>query len=497
MNILFVNPPFKADYGKFSREARSPMITNSGVIYYPLWLLYSAGVCKKEGYNIYFLDAPAKRMSHEKAFEWIESKNVKFDLIVIDTSTPSIYNDVKFGGDLKEKYPQAFVVLVGTHPTALPTETLELDSRVDGIACGEFDYIIRDLAKCIDNNEDLTNVKGLLFRNEDGKIVRNTAMPPIENLDDIPFASELIKEYLNPKDYFFAASEYPEIQIFTGRGCMCRCYFCVYPQIIHGHNYRARSAENVVKEFEYIVKEMPEVKEVVIEDDTFTIDKKRVKEICELLIEKGLNKKIKWLCNARVNLDYETMVLMKKAGCKLLIAGIENGNQEMLNNMKKGTTLKQIEEYVKNAKKAKLLVHACYMVGTKGETRETMENTLKFAIKLNTDTAQFYVLHPYPGTEAYNYAVQQGYLEDKKYSEYLKEDGTDNCVLHIDDITSEELVDFCDYARKKYYLRPKYIFYKLKQSITNKDEFIRNVKGFKNIAPKLLKRKGKNIKNGK
>lgn len=495
MNILFVNPPFKAEYGKFSREARSPMITNSGVIYYPLWLLYAAGVCKEDGCDIDFLDAPAKRMNKESSIEWIKEKNKKYDLIVIDTSTPSIYSDVDFGGILKEIFEDSFVLLVGTHPTALPEETLKLDERIDGVAVGEFDFIVRDLARAIKNNEDLKAVNGIVYKNQNKEFIKTKPMKPIEDLDKIPFASKLIKEYLDPKDYFFAASEYPEIQIFTGRGCMCRCYFCVYPQVMHGHQYRSRSAENVVEEFEYIVKEMPQVKEIVIEDDTFTIDTKRVRKICNLLIEKGINKKIKWLCNARVSLDYETMVLMKKAGCKLLIAGIENGNQQMLNNMKKGTTIKQIEKYVKDAKKAKLLVHACYMVGTKGETRENMENTLKFAIHLNTDTAQFYVLHPYPGTEAYDYAVKMGYLEDKKYSEYLKEDGTDNCVLHIEDISSQELVDFCDYARKKYYLRLRYIFHKIGQSLTNKDELIRNFKGFKNIAPKLFGRKGKDIKN--
>ena len=234
---------------------------------------------------------------------------------------------------------------------------------------------------------------------------------------------------------------------------------------------------------------MPEVKEVVIEDDTFTIDKERVKQICNLLIEKGLNKKIKWLCNARVNLDYETMRLMKKAGCKLIIPGIESGNQEMLNNMKKGATIKQIEEYVKSAKKARLLIHACYMVGNKGETKETMEDTLKFAIKLNTDTAQFYTLHPYPGTEAYNWAVEKGYLDNKNYENWIKDDGTHNCVINLDNISSKELVEFCDYARKRYYLRPKYILKKVGQSLISWDELVRNVKGFFNIAPKLFKRK--------
>ena len=248
------------------------------------------------------------------------------------------------------------------------------------------------------------------------------------------------------------------------------------------------SAADEIEEFEYIVNEMPEVKEIVIEDDTFTIDKNRTQEICKLLIEKKINKKIKWLCNARVNLDYETMKLMKKAGCKLIIPGIESGTQEILNNIKKGTTLNQIEEYVKNAKKAKLLIHACYMVGNKGETKETMQNTLNFAIKLNTDTAQFYTLHPYPGTEAYNWAVENGYLDNKNYENWIKKDGTHNCVIDLDNISSKELVEFCDYARKKYYLRPRYIFRKICQSLTSWDELVRNVKGFLNIAPKLFKK---------
>lgn len=487
MNVLFVNPPFKAEYGKFSREARSAMITNSGVVYYPLWLLYAAGVTQEQGLDVDFLDAPAKRMTHQESMDWISGKNKEYALIVLDTSTPSIYNDVKFGASLKEMFPNAFVVLMGTHPTALPKETLELNNKIDGIAKGEADYIIRDLAIALRDHTQLNEVKGLVYRSG-MDIVFNESMPLITDVDQIPWAAKLIKEFLDPRDYFFAAAEYPEIQIFTGRGCPARCYFCVYPQTIHGHQYRVRSAQNVADEFEYIVNNFPDVKEVVIEDDTFTINRNRTQEICKLLIEKGINKKIKWLCNARVNLDYETMVLMRRAGCSLIIPGIESGSQELLNNMKKGTTIKQIEEYVKNAKKAGLLIHACYMVGNKGETRETMEETLKFAIKLDTDTAQFYTLHPYPGTEAYNWAVEAGYLKNDNFENWIKEDGTHNCVINLDNISAQELVAFCDYARKKYYLRPKYILRKGVQSLKNKDELVRNVKGFLNIAPKLFRR---------
>ncbi|MCD7893362.1 MAG: B12-binding domain-containing radical SAM protein [Erysipelotrichaceae bacterium] len=487
MNILFVNPPFKAEYGKYSREARSAMITNSGVIYYPLWLLYAAGVCMKQGFDVDFLDAPAKQMNTEQSIDWIKNKNTDYKLIVLDTSTPSIYNDVNFGAKLKDSYPNSFIALIGTHPTALPKETMELNDKIDAIAKGECDYIIRDLAIALRDNESLSEVKGLVYR-ENNEIVMNEPMPLITDLDNLPFAAELIEKFLDPKDYFFAAAAYPEIQIFTGRGCPARCYFCVYPQTIHGHKYRVRSPENVVAEFEYIVEHFPNVKEVVIEDDTFTINKERTQTICKLLIEKGLNKKIKWLCNARVTLDYETMKLMKDSGCSLIIPGIESGSQTLLNNMKKGTTIKQIEEYVKNAKKAGLLIHACYMVGNKGETRETMEETLKFAIKLNTDTAQFYTLHPYPGTEAYNWAVDAGYLKNDNFENWIKKDGTHNCVINLDNISSKELVEFCDYARKKYYLRPKYILKKGVQSVKDKDELVRNLKGFKNIAPRLFKR---------
>lgn len=487
MNILFVNPPFKAEYGKFSREARSAMITNSGVIYYPLWLLYAAGVCQNEGFEVDFIDAPAKKYNHDQTIDIIKKKEKEYALIVLDTSTPSIYNDVEFGAKLKKMFPLSIISLIGTHPTALPEETMELNDKIDCIAKGEADYIIRDLAIAIRDKKDFRTVKGLIFRNGN-EIITNPPMPLITDLDSLPFASKLIKQFLDPNDYFFAAAEYPEIQIFTGRGCPARCYFCVYPQTIHGHKYRVRTPKNVVEEFEYVVNHLPSIKEIVIEDDTFTIDKERTREICNLLIKKGLNRKIKWLCNARVNLDYETMKLMKQAGCYLIIPGIESGSQTLLNNMKKGTTIKQIEEYVKNAKKAKLLIHACYMVGNKGETRETMQETLDFAIKLDTDTAQFYTLHPYPGTEAYNWAVEEGYLKNDNFENWIKEDGTHNCVINLDNISAKELVDFCDYARKKYYLRPKYILRKGVQSFRNKDEFVRNVKGFLNIAPKLFKR---------
>ncbi len=486
MKIYFINPPFKAEYGKFSRESRSPCIGHSGVLYYPLWLIYAAAYCKKSGFEVEFLDAPAKLLNKEKSLDIIKSKGEGAKLFVINTSTPSIYSDCAFCESIKELFPDAFTVLVGTHPSATVDETFTISDAIDGIARKEYDFIVKSLADALDKGDDLSTVRGLSYR-KGAEIINNPDAMHIENLDEIPFASEFIKEYLDVNDYVFPASALPEIQIFTGRGCPARCNYCVYPQTLHGHKYRLRSVDNVIAEFAYIIKNFPEVKQVVIEDDTFTVNKKRTIEFCEKMISSGMNKQIRWLCNARVNLDLETMKMMKKAGCKLIIPGVESTNQTILNNVKKGTTVEQIEEYMKNARKAGLMIHACYMVGNKGETKATMEQTLKDALRFKTDTMQFFPLIPYPGTEAYAWAKENGYIK-LSYDQYLKEDGTLNCVISTPELSSEELVAFCAHARKKYYLRPWYILHRVKRGLTDIEDLKRSLKAFSRLKNSLFKK---------
>ena len=484
MKVTFINPPFKTEYGKFSRESRSPSVGHSGVLYFPLWLIYAASVVKKEGFDIEFYDACAKRTDADETLRLIDSRIADSRLFVLDTSTPSIYSDVAFAEKLKNKYPDSYVVLVGTHPSATVEETMAISQMVDCIARKEYDYIVRDLAIAIRDGKPFSDVNGLSYRADNGEVINNPDAEYITNLDEIPFISKFVKEYLDVKDYVFAAAAFPSIQIFTGRGCPARCNFCVYPQTMHGHMYRLRSVDNVVAEFEYIVSNMPEVKEIVIEDDTFTVNKQRTVEICQKLIDKKI--KIKWLCNARVNLDYDTMKLMKKAGCHLIIPGVESVNQQILKNIKKGTTVKQIEDYMANAKKAGLMVHACYMVGNNGETHETMCDTLQAALRFKTDTAQFFPLIPYPGTEAYEWAKSNGYINGK-YDEYCQEDGTLNCIINTPELSSKELVDFCAYARKKYYLRPWYIGHRIVRGLTDFEDLKRSLKAFWRLKDSLLK----------
>ena len=469
MKVLFLNPPF---LGKFSRTSRSPAITRGGTIYYPFWLAYAIGVLDREGFKIDVIDAPAEGYNSAEVIE--KAIRIQPQLIVIDTSTPSIYSDVKTAEALKDVLPAAFIVLVGTHPSALPEETLKLSEKLDAVAKGEYDYTIRDLARCLSNGDDLKNVDGLIFR-KDEQIFYNKPRSLIENPDELPFVSQVYNKYLNIKNYFFAASDYPMVMIITGRGCPFKCFFCLYPQTFHSRKYRFRSPKNVVDEFEYIVKNLPEVKEIGIEDDTFTANPQRVQKICQLILERKI--KIKWYCNVRADLEAETMNWMKKAGCQLMTIGFESANQQILNNIHKNIRVEQIKEFVKNARKAGILVHGCFMAGNPGETKETLQEMLNFAKELNTDTMQFYPLLVYPGTEAYRWAKEKGYLLTQDYSKWATEGGGYNCLLNFPNLSADEILDFCRRATKEYYLRLPYILMKIKQIIFNPTEIRRTTRG--------------------
>ena len=477
MNILLLNPPF---IGKFSRTSRSPAVTKGGTIYYPFWLAYAAGVLEESGFDVKLIDAPAENLSIEDVLQKLGAWRP--DMAVVDTSTPSIYEDVKSAGEIKKRFPSSFVCLVGTHPSALPEETLKLSSEIDAVACGEYDYTIRDIAKCLAGSNNLSSVSGLCFRRQ-GEIVRTSNRPLIDNLDTLPFVTSVYKKHLNIKNYFFAAAKYPMVMIITGRGCPHRCFFCVYPQVMHGHKYRLRSSENVVSEFEFIVKNFPDVKEVGIEDDTFTADIKRVKKICDLIIIRKL--KIKWYCNVRAQVDIETMKLMKKAGCRLITVGFESANRTVLNNIHKGISVDDIKIFARNAKKAGILVHGCFMAGNPGDSKTTLEENIKLAKELNCETVQFYPLQVYPGTEAYEWAKKTGYLLTEDYARWANKCGDYNSVISLPGLSNKEIMRECDRATRAYYLRPKYILGKALQMFLHPGEIKRILLGAKSFLARI------------
>jgi radical SAM superfamily enzyme YgiQ (UPF0313 family) len=466
MKILFINPPF---LDKFSRSQRSPGVTKGGTLYFPYWLAYAAGWAEKNGFEVNILDCTAKHYSADEISGIIRSYDPS--LLVVDTSTPSIYNDVEFADSLKELIPGSYVVLVGTHPSALPEETLKLSNgNVDAIAVEEYDLTLTELAEAIKKGLPPDNVAGLYLR---GGLTAKREY--IQDLDAFPFVSSIYKKYLRISDYYFAAADHPMVMVMTGRGCPYGCFFCLYPQTMHGKRYRYRTAGNILEEFRYIKKELPEVREVVLEDDTFTADIKRVREFCELLIKDG--NRLKWSCNARVNIDLDTMKLMKKAKCRLLIVGFESGSQKVLDGMKKKIKLEDSIKFADTAKSAGLLVHGCFMVGNPGETKETMKQTLEFAERLDCDSAQFYPLYVYPGTEAFSWAKEQGFIQKGiNYKDWVNKAGRHMPVIDLPGLSAKEMLDFCDKAYMKFHLRPAYLLKKLLQLVSSPSEGIRSLR---------------------
>jgi radical SAM superfamily enzyme YgiQ (UPF0313 family) len=478
MKVLVLNPPF---FPKFSRASRSPAVTKGGTIYYCIWLAYATGVLEKEGFEVKLVDAPARGLSLEETIKIAEE--FKPELLVMDTSTPSIHNDLKVLQALKERI-ECFALLVGTHVSALPEHALNESKKVDAVARHEYDYIVRDIAIALRDGKDWRNIKGISFK-EGNSIRHNEDMPLIENLDELPFVSEVYKKHLNIKDYFYSANLYPEITIVTGRGCPNQCKFCVWPQVFFSRKYRSRSVDSVVEEFEYIKKSFPEAKEVFIEDDTFTINKARVREFCQKIL--GKKTSIEWSCNARADVDLETLKEMKKAKCRLLCVGFESGVQEILNNIHKGTKIDVIKQFMKDTKKAGILVHGCFMLGNQGETKETIMKTIEFAKELNPDTAQFFPIMVYPGTETFEWARENGFLITEDYSKWLDEEGCHNCMVSRPGLTAEELVELCNLARKKFYFRPSYMASKAVQVITQPKETKRIMKSAKTFFKHAFK----------
>lgn len=466
MKIVMLNPPY---FPMFSRASRSPAVTKSSTLYYPFFLAYATGVLEDEGYHVTLLDAPAQGLNRNQTIEKV--MQIKPDIVVCETSTPSIENDMEVVRELREA-GVPFIVAVGTHVSALTDEVLNKYPYLDAIARREYEYTVRDLALKIEFDgvkAQLNDIEGLSFR-RNGQIIHNPDRPHIDDLDELPFVSRIYRDHLRSflNAYFYGANLHPVVSILSGRGCPHRCAYCVYPQTMMGHRYRLRSVENVVDELEFVKNELPEVREVFIEDDTLTVNKERVEAISHEIIKRRL--KITWSTNSRADADFETMSLMHKAGCRLLCVGFESSSQDVLDKLRKHISRERYISFRKDAARAGLLLHGCFMYGNEGETKKTMQETLDLAKVLNCDTSQFYPIMVYPGTRAYDDYKRQGFITAKRYRDWLTPEGLHNCVVSLPEISKEELVQFCDVSRRQFYLRPGYIFSKLTQMVTKPRE---------------------------
>jgi radical SAM superfamily enzyme YgiQ (UPF0313 family) len=330
---------------------------------------------------------------------------------------------------------------------------------IDFVTHKEFDYTVTEFA----SGMPLEEIKGVSFR-KDGKIVHTEKRLPIENLDALPWATPIYKRDMDYTRYNVPFLLNPYISFYTTRGCPAKCTFCLWPQTFDGHMWRQRSVDDVAKEVEHALKLFPDVQEIFFDDDTFTIGKERVLALCERF--KPLN--FTWSCTSRVHVDLETLQAMRAAGCRLFIVGFESGNPQILKNIKKGASVEQAREFMKNCKKAGIVVHGDFIIGLPGETRETIEESLQFAKELDCETIQVSIAHAYPGTEFYDFAQTNGYFR----SDVEMTDETGHQLPHIEypGLSRGEMMEAVEHFYDQYYFRPRIVARIVKKAIFDSKE---------------------------
>jgi hopanoid biosynthesis associated radical SAM protein HpnJ len=404
--------------------------------WFPTWLAQPAALI--EGSKL--VDAPP----HQQTLIDVLPMAKGHDLAVLHTSTPSFASDVKVAAALKAENPNLKVGLIGAKVAVQAEESLRDAPVIDFVARNEFDFTIKDVA----DGMDWSAIKGLSWRNGQGVIVHNTERPVLEDMDSLPFVSPVYRRDLSYEKYFIGYLKHPYVSIYTGRGCKSRCTFCLWPQTVGGHRYRTRSVGNVIEEIRYIQANFPGLKEIFFDDDTFTDDLPRAEAIAAEMGKLGVT----WSCNAKANVPRETLKKLKDGGLRLLLVGYESGNQQILHNIKKGMRIEVAKKFSKDCRELGIAIHGTFILGLPGETKETIEETIRFAIETNPHTMQVSLAAPYPGTFLFDQAAREGWL-DTANTEYVDAHGVQIAPLAYPHLSHSEIFDSVETFYRRFYFR--------------------------------------------
>jgi len=461
MKVLLLNPPYQPN---FIRSARSTWPSISGSNWYPIFLAYATGWLAKNGHQVKLVDALVENLSFIQVIKL--AKDWQPQLTVVYVADTSLKNDLEIGIKIK-KVTNSSLILVGPWCAPNAEKILRQNPLVDGLVPHELEKVLLDLA----NQKDKKKIKGLVWQDK-RKIISN---PPAdflttEELDDLPFVSQVYKNHLHLDLYYQASLLHPFVDLFTGRGCPWgKCSFCLWPHTIHqGAPYRPRSAENVLAELKFIREKLPEVKEVFFQDDT--LPAWRAKELAQLILKNRL--KITWSCYSRANLDLKTLKLMKKAGCRYLHVGYESADLNVLKLMCKGTSPAIMKKFTDDTKKAGLKVHGDFILGLPGETKQTIKQTIKWAKDLGIEGYQFFLPQPQEGTPLFAYLTQKGYLNKKG-------------EINYPGLKYDQLCSWRFKAMRQIYFSPTYFLNTLK-NIDSLADLLRLIRTGIHALPKML-----------
>jgi len=437
MRTLFLHPP---SYDGFDGGAGSRYQAKREIrsYWYPTWLAQPAALV--EGSKL--VDAPPDGLTLADVVPMARD----FELAVLHTSSPSFAGDVAAAAALKAENPSLLVGMVGAKVAVEPDSSLLASEAIDFVAREEFDFTIAEVAE----GRALADIDGLSYRDATGQVVHNPDREILTSMDRLPSVVPVYKRDLKPENYFIGYLKHPYLSLYTGRGCRSRCTFCLWPQTVGGHLYRTRSVDSVLAEAALAKQLFPQVKELFFDDDTFTDDRERAQEIARGLGKLGWT----WSCNAKANVPRETLQVLRENGLRLLLVGYETGNQQILINIKKGLRVERAKRFAADCHDLGITVHGTFIIGLPGETSETIRETIKFAQEVNPHTIQVSVAAPYPGTELYRQAKENGWLpEGIEGADLVSADGTQLAALSFPDLGHTEILDSVDAFYRRYYFR--------------------------------------------
>jgi anaerobic magnesium-protoporphyrin IX monomethyl ester cyclase len=438
MDILLLNPPCM--FGKDNLWGK--IVANTPA----LGLGYLASTLEARGYEVKILDAGVERMNFEEVRQYLK-KSPKVPWIGISAISFTFWSALEVAKIVKQVMPNCKLVMGGVHPTLCPEEALK-SPYVDFVIRHEGDYTLPELIAGIRYDEIL----GLSYK-DNGRIVHNLPRPMIEKLDDIPFPAYHLLPLNKSRLTVGCEKRSPATMLLGSRGCSFKCRYC--STVTMGSKVRYRSPQNIFEEIMLLMKDYG-IREIHFQDDSFTLNRKNVLELCSLIIKKRID--LSWLCMANiVAVDLEMLKLMKRAGCHQICYGIESGNEEILRNLNKKVTLENVRNAVRWTKQAGIDARGAFILGCPGETEESMKKTLNFMKELNLDLISLNILAPLPGTEIYKWAKENGYLISEDWRDY----SFDKSVIRLPTIHPKTVDRYLKKMYRSFYFRPSYMFNRL------------------------------------
>ncbi|MBP7652806.1 radical SAM protein [Candidatus Dependentiae bacterium] len=433
--VLLFSPPYIDTYGGLNIKKIGWGIPPTGIGYIGAYL-------KSQGIDVRIYDLMFEIDNLNQIRDIIEKENP--EIIGIGSTSPQFSAALAIAKIIKKVDNKIKVVFGGPHPTSLPEETISYP-EIDIVAVGDGEITMLEICSGI----KLDSIKGIYYKNE--KNTYFTGDREIEyNLDKFPFPLYEQLAMDRYSSFYFGKS----MGIISGRGCPFQCTFCA-SKIIDKGIYRFRSAENIVEEMNYLYEHYG-FKKFSFWDDTFTLRKDRVVELCSKLASNKY--KFKWTCNTHINtVDSELLKIMADTGCKIIHIGIESGNNEILKNIKKGIKLDKVRQVIDWAHSYKIIVYGFLMIGLPGDTKDSINQTINFAVKNKVDLAQFSLLTPLPGTEVWTQAENKDgvMFATKELDKFLR---YGNAVIELPEVSRTELNALFSKAYRKFYLRPIHLF---------------------------------------